>query len=58
MEAYSVFAAAEEASEPRPSAFALKAVVDFADGEKGDYFQTYGAYASAAVLQELCERGL
>lgn len=53
MEAYAVFAAADEAKEPRPQAFALKSVVDFADGEKNDKFQKYSAYTSAQALKHL-----
>jgi nucleoside phosphorylase/CheY-like chemotaxis protein len=51
METYGIFAAAEESSEPRPIPFALKAVVDFADGRKDDRFQAFGAFASATVLR-------
>lgn len=58
MEAYGVFAAAEEATAPRPLAFALKSVVDFADGEKNDRYQPYGAYVSARILQHLAEQYL
>lgn len=50
MEAYSVFAAGEEVSAPRPEPLVVKAVVDFADGAKNDEFQGYGAYASSALL--------
>jgi nucleoside phosphorylase/CheY-like chemotaxis protein len=55
MEAYSVFEAAEEAPEPHPTAFVLKSIVDFANGEKDDRFQKYGAYTSSKMLQHLCE---
>jgi nucleoside phosphorylase len=50
MEAYAVHVACEEASKPRPVPFALKAVVDFADDEKSDDVQDYGAYVSATVM--------
>jgi nucleoside phosphorylase/CheY-like chemotaxis protein len=55
MEAYSVYLAAEEAPAPRPRAFAMKAVVDFASGDKGDRWQGYAAYVSAMTLQRLAE---
>jgi nucleoside phosphorylase/CheY-like chemotaxis protein len=53
MEAYSVFAAGEEAGEPRPIPLVVKAVVDFADGSKGDAYQEFGAYASSALLMHI-----
>ena len=55
METYALFAAAEECSEPRPTAFALKSVVDFADGEKNDQYQAYAAFTSAQVLRHFAE---
>ena len=55
METYGVFAAAEECSSPRPIAFSLKSVVDFADGEKNDRYQTYAAFTSAEVLRHFAE---
>jgi nucleoside phosphorylase len=55
MEAYGVFAAAEEVSHPRPEVFALKSVVDFADGEKDDRYQRYASYTSARALQRFVE---
>jgi len=58
METYGLFAAAEEASEPRPTAFAMKSVVDFADGEKDDRFQAYGAFVSAQMLRRFAEKYL
>jgi nucleoside phosphorylase len=58
MEAYGVYAAADEAPAPRPQAFALKSVVDFADGEKDDRFQPFGAYVSARVLRHFAENYL
>ena len=56
MESYAVFAAAVESSTPKPLPFSLKAVVDFADGNKKDQYQRYGAYASAQVLRVLAEK--
>ena len=55
MEVYGVFAAAEECSMPRPMAFSMKAVVDFADGEKNDKYQGYAAFVSARTLQHFVE---
>jgi nucleoside phosphorylase/CheY-like chemotaxis protein len=56
METYGVYAAADEAGRPRPLAFSLKSVVDFADSNKDDEFQAYGAYTSAEALREFAER--
>jgi nucleoside phosphorylase len=53
MEAYAVLAAALESTFPRPSAFVVKGVVDFADGRKHDRYQKYAAYCSAAILEIL-----
>lgn len=58
METYAIFAAAEEAPAPRPTAFSLKSVVDFADGEKDDRFQKYAAFTSAQALKHFTERYL
>jgi nucleoside phosphorylase len=58
MEAYGVYAAAEEAPMPRPKAFALKAAVDFADGQKNDQFQSFGAFVSAQGLRRFAEEYL
>jgi nucleoside phosphorylase/CheY-like chemotaxis protein len=55
MEAYALYVAAQEAALPKPRALALKSVVDFADPNKGDSYQRYGAYASAAVLRYALE---
>jgi len=56
MEAYGVFLAAEEAPEPRPIACVLKAVMDYADGDKTDRFKHYAAYVSAHGLAALIGR--
>lgn len=58
METYGVFAAVHDTGAPRPAVFSVKAVVDFADGEKNDEHQGYGAYVSARVLQLLVEEAL
>jgi nucleoside phosphorylase len=55
METYSVFAAAEQAPYPRPIAFSLKSVVDFADGNKDDRYQKYAAHTSAQALRHFVE---
>jgi nucleoside phosphorylase len=58
MEAYSIFAAAVDASRPQPTPFVIKGVVDFADKHKGDSYQAYASYASASVLQLFVENYL
>lgn len=55
METYAIFAAAVEAPAPRPVPFALKSVVDFADGNKNDTYQRYAAYTSAEILKLFME---
>jgi len=56
MEIYGLYAAAASASAPAPTAFALKAVCDFADSNKADDVQRFAAYTSARVLANLMER--
>lgn len=56
MEVYGMYSAAYSASQPQPLPFALKAVCDFADPNKGDNHQRYAAYTSANVLRLLMER--
>ena len=56
MEGYGLYAAAHAASEPKPLAFSLKGVCDFADPDKANHAQRYAAYASAQVLRLLMER--
>lgn len=56
MEAYGVYAAARSASAPKPTAFALKSVCDFADEKKSDDWQAYAAYTSAETVRALLER--
>ncbi|AOJ25497.1 hypothetical protein WJ12_11970 [Burkholderia seminalis] len=53
MEAYAVMAAADYARQPAPCALAIKSVCDFADAEKGDNWQAYAAYTSAAFFNQL-----
>lgn len=55
METYAVFLAAQDASFPQPTAFSIKSVVDFANGQKDDQFQKYSAYTSAQVLKHMIE---
>ncbi len=55
MEAYAIYAAANEAMNPKPIAFCAKSVVDFADPNKEDKFQRYSAYTSAQVLTHFVE---
>ncbi|HYH07229.1 MAG TPA: histidine kinase [Thermoanaerobaculia bacterium] len=55
MEAYGVMAAAAESAMPRPNAFVVKGVVDFADGKKDDSVQDYAAHCSAHVLRTFVE---
>lgn len=56
MEAYGMYSAASMASYPRPTAFALKSVCDFADPDKKDDHQSYAAYTSAQTLKAFFER--
>ena len=58
MEAYAVHVAAEEAPEPRPTAFVMKAVVDFAIPGKNDRARSYSAFTSARMLTLFAERYL
>ncbi|MDO8653176.1 MAG: hypothetical protein Q7R66_13405 [Undibacterium sp.] len=53
MEAYAVMAAAEYALMPAPTAIAIKSVCDFADAKKGNDWQKYAAYTSAAFFNQL-----
>lgn len=55
MEAYSIFAAADEAIEPKPHAFCIKAICDFADELKNDKHQGYAAFTSAQVLRHFVQ---
>jgi len=56
MESYGVAAAADAAVAPKPVAFSMKSVCDFADEEKDDAFQQYAAYTSATTIRRFFER--
>jgi nucleoside phosphorylase len=56
MEIYGMYAAAQQASSPHPKFLALKGVCDFADPDKHDGAQRFGAFASAQVLSKYVER--
>ena len=56
MEQYGVYSAAKDAGLPRPRAFGLKSVVDYATGAKNSEYQPYGAYVSANALRLFMER--
>jgi nucleoside phosphorylase len=58
MEAYAVYAAAQQAPVPQPKAFVLKSVVDFADGDKHDRWRKYAAYTSAQALMHFAQEYL
>jgi nucleoside phosphorylase/CheY-like chemotaxis protein len=58
MEAYGLFAAANNANSPSPLAVVLKSVCDFADPDKKDEMQAYAAYTSASVLSAFFDRYL
>lgn len=58
METYAVYLAAQECPNPRPLAFALKSIVDFADSKKDDRFHPYAAYTSAALVRHIAEKVL
>lgn len=53
METFAVMYAAEYCSKPRPIAFSLKSVCDFADSNKNDSYQQYSSYLSAQILYYL-----
>lgn len=56
MEIYGLYEASSEAADPKPKAFALKSVCDYAGPEKDDSEQRYAAYTSARVLHLLMDR--
>jgi nucleoside phosphorylase/CheY-like chemotaxis protein len=56
MEAYGLYAAAASSTLPRPTAFALKSVCDYANPDKSDDHQGYAAYTSAETLRVFAER--
>jgi len=51
METYAVMYTAAHCSEPRPTPFSIKSVVDFADSKKNDKYQHYASYTSARLLK-------
>lgn len=51
LETYSVMYSAMHCPKPRPIAFSIKSVADFADSNKNDQFQSYSAYTSASLLK-------
>lgn len=53
METYAVLYASINCSKPRPIAFSLKSVCDFANTDKNDKFQRYAAFTSAEFLIKL-----
>lgn len=57
MEAYAVMAAVEYAVSPAPISVTIKSVCDFADQEKGDNWQKYASYTSAAFFNQLLQSG-
>jgi len=50
METYGVFLAAMYARQPKPSAFSVKSICDYADSAKDDRFQRFAAFTSAQFL--------
>lgn len=50
MEAYGMYYSANNCSNPKPQAMALKSVCDFANHAKNDNYQAYAAYTSSQVL--------
>lgn len=56
MEAYAVLAAAQSADHPKPTAFVMKSVCDFANHKKDDDAQLYAAYTSAMATKHFLER--
>lgn len=58
MEAYGMLHAAQELPNPRPNAFVIKAVQDYADGEKNDDYRPYACHVSASVAKIIVEKYL
>ena len=52
METYGVFLAAMQCCAPRPKAFSVKSICDFADSNKDDNYQVYAAHTSSNYLYE------
>ncbi len=57
METYGVYYACENAMQPAPQYFSVKAVSDYADESKDDRYQKYCAYLSAWFVFEVMVRG-
>jgi len=55
MEAYALHVAAEECTPPRPSALSAKSIVDFADIDKDDTYQSYSSYMSASFVSHFLD---
>jgi nucleoside phosphorylase len=55
MEAYAIFAAANDARKPQPSPIVLKSVADYADEGKRDDYHAFAAYTSSRALRLLIE---
>lgn len=53
MEAYAVYATAEEMPAPRPRPLVVKSVCDFANADKNDTYQDYAAYTSAVCALDI-----
>ena len=58
MEAYAMYYSANNCSNPKPIAMALKSISDFANKQKNDMYQSYASYCSAKVLYEFIMREL
>ena len=58
MESYGVFYAAINSYISRSIPICIKSISDFADQKKGDDYQQYSAYTSAAFSKELIENRL
>jgi nucleoside phosphorylase/CheY-like chemotaxis protein len=56
MELYGMYAAARDSSRPKPIAFGIKSVCDYADSKKSDDFQNYSAHVSAGTLAAFCQK--
>jgi nucleoside phosphorylase/CheY-like chemotaxis protein len=56
MELYGVYSAIRDCAGPKPRAFGLKSVCDFADHLKNDKYQKYASYMSARTLRKFAEQ--
>lgn len=55
MEVYGLYAAVSSAGVPKPTAFAMKSVCDFANSKKDDDYQAYASYTSAQAIRSFFE---